>query len=87
MNAVQVAQSSIMLEQVLHSSLVGMLANGPLLHLFFEVMERLICFKSELCNVLCKIVVDQVGTRTRARLLASHLSSVSEMLAYLFWVF
>jgi hypothetical protein len=46
--------------QVLHSALVGMLANGPLLHLFFEVMERLICFRSELCNVLCKIVVDQV---------------------------
>ena len=45
---------------VLHSTLVGMLANGPLLHLFFEVIERVICFQSELYNVLCKIILDQV---------------------------
>eukprot|EP00802_Teleaulax_amphioxeia_P022662 Tamp_23133.p1 GENE.Tamp_23133~~Tamp_23133.p1 ORF type:complete len:316 (+),score=52.94 Tamp_23133:22-948(+) len=45
---------------VLHSTLVGMLANGPLLHLFFEVMERVVNFQSEFANVICKIVVDQV---------------------------
>ena len=29
--------------------------------MFFEVMERLICFESQVINILCKIVVDQVG--------------------------
>ena len=45
---------------VLHSTLIGMLANGPLLHLFFEVIERLINFQSQFLNVVCKIIVDQV---------------------------
>jgi hypothetical protein len=45
---------------VLHSTLIGMFANGPMLHLFFEIMDRCIKFKSSVVNVILKVLVDQV---------------------------
>ena len=45
---------------VLHSMMIGMLANGPMLHLFFEMVDRYVKFKSQVLNVLMKVLVDQV---------------------------
>uniref|UniRef100_A0A7S0I0I6 Uncharacterized protein n=1 Tax=Hanusia phi TaxID=3032 RepID=A0A7S0I0I6_9CRYP len=45
---------------VLHSTLIGMFANGPLLHMFFEVVDYLVCFESNLANIVCKVFLDQV---------------------------
>ena len=45
---------------VLHSTLIGMFANGPMLHLFFEMIDRFIKFDSAVANVMVKVLVDQV---------------------------
>ena len=45
---------------VLHSTLVGMFANGPLLHIFFELVDRFVRFESKVLNILTKVVVDQI---------------------------
>mmetsp|Transcript_68690 Transcript_68690/g.183359 ORF Transcript_68690/g.183359 Transcript_68690/m.183359 type:complete len:330 (-) Transcript_68690:142-1131(-) len=45
---------------VLHSTLIGMFANGPLLHLFFEMVDKYVKFESKLLSLTAKVVIDQV---------------------------
>jgi hypothetical protein len=45
---------------VLHSTLIGMLANGPMLHFFFEMVDRYIKHKSVVLTVVMKVIVDQL---------------------------
>jgi hypothetical protein len=45
---------------VLHSTLIGMFANGPLLHLFFELVDRFVRFESKILNIIVKVIVDQI---------------------------
>jgi hypothetical protein len=45
---------------VLHSTLIGMLANGPMLHLFFELVDRYIKHQSVFLTVVMKVIVDQL---------------------------
>jgi hypothetical protein len=45
---------------VLHSTLIGMLANGPMLHFFFEMVDRYIKHKSAVITVVMKVIVDQL---------------------------
>lgn len=41
---------------VLHSTLVGALANGPMLHAFFEAMDRWVTLQHRVLNVIAKVV-------------------------------
>ncbi len=45
---------------VLHSTMIGMFANGPLLHIFFELVDRFVRFESKVLNIIMKVVVDQI---------------------------
>jgi hypothetical protein len=51
---------ALMRKQVLHSALVGALANGPMLQLFFMAVDRMVQFKSKLLSVATKVFIDQV---------------------------
>jgi len=52
--------SALWHQTVLHSTLVGMFANGPLLHFFFEFMDKFITVQSRFWNIVIKVVIDQV---------------------------
>jgi hypothetical protein len=45
---------------VLHSTLIGALANGPMLHFFFEMVDRYVKHSSVAMTVILKVLVDQV---------------------------
>uniref|UniRef100_A0A7S0VVR1 Uncharacterized protein n=1 Tax=Hemiselmis tepida TaxID=464990 RepID=A0A7S0VVR1_9CRYP len=52
--------ASLLRKQVLHSALVGALANGPMLQLFFVLVDRLVTFESRVLSVATKVFIDQV---------------------------
>jgi len=45
---------------VLHSTLIGALANGPMLQLFFEWVDWLVTTKSRLGSIVSKVIIDQI---------------------------
>eukprot|EP00283_Hemiselmis_rufescens_P024069 CAMPEP_0173444110 /NCGR_PEP_ID=MMETSP1357-20121228/31505_1 /TAXON_ID=77926 /ORGANISM="Hemiselmis rufescens, Strain PCC563" /LENGTH=318 /DNA_ID=CAMNT_0014410117 /DNA_START=331 /DNA_END=1287 /DNA_ORIENTATION=- len=51
---------ALMKKQVLHSALVGGLANGPMLQLFFMAVDYFVRFESRVLNVATKVFIDQV---------------------------
>jgi len=52
---------ALMKKQVLHSALVGGLANGPMLQLFFMAVDYFVRFESRVLNVATKVFIDQVA--------------------------
>jgi len=52
--------SALIRKQVLHSALVGALANGPMLQLFFMAVDYFVRFESKVLNVATKVFIDQV---------------------------
>ena len=45
---------------VLHSTLIGIFANGPMLHFFFETIDRFVKYDSAVMTILIKVLIDQL---------------------------